>query len=438
MAAVHGGDFQPTAKPALSDWQQEGSSSGGFLNRGRSPPPGVTLPSVALLKNFNPRESSVAADLWDHMHKMVRDVTVSSSSKGSAPPSTATPIAGFDSAASESLNPLLTGSGLNQGDAPAAVHTDLQAQKHSGQHPGLAASLRLREHTSTSRQVRGAEEPPTEELVQEVTAAPVQTPPEEATSSPSSTQPTLATANTTNIPGGLAELNSTTDSGSWENGTDGTSAGLWSGNETTPSVLLFSNSSSAEEAPENTGNRSEAASTASSSFLNRQVPATTQDPLTPDNSSGPTFDSPLSRMTICLSRMDFVWIVLAISVPVSSCCKSTQDKQRQKIRVILFTVPLLFFSFITAFISVSTTVCCSTSISVKDILLHSVLPLASSRSVCLVQRPLMDSVYTEICPPDIFQCWAANDQGHCIQSLFSSQPPSCHPPLVSAPLQLCF
>lgn len=79
--------------------------------------------------------------------------------------------------------------------------------------------------------------------------------------------------------------------------------------------LLLSNMSSSVAM----GNGSEIASTASGNFLNRQVPATTQDPWMSSNSSGPTMEPPSSRVMICLSRMDIVWIVLAISVPVSSC-----------------------------------------------------------------------------------------------------------------------
>lgn len=71
------------------------------------------------------------------------------------------------------------------------------------------------------------------------------------------------------------------------------------------------NSSSATEPP----------STASGNFLNRLFPATTADPWGPGNGSSPTLDSPLSSATICLSKIDIVWIVLAISVPVSSCCE---------------------------------------------------------------------------------------------------------------------
>lgn len=344
MAAVHSRDSQPTAKPAVLDWHHEGSSSAGFPSRGGPQPPGVTLPSVALLTKantvivddprFHPRESSVAADLQDHMHKLVREVAVTSSSsnrRGSMPASTAS--IGVDSAASEAQNPLalLSASGSNRGDTLAAQHTDLQDQESSGPPPEPAAGLRPREHAITSRQVRGAEEPPTSELVLDVSSGPDNLyhihPRKTMSPASSSTEPGPGSANPTNDPGGLAELNSTTaatDGGRRENGTDGTSAGLWLGNGTTPTwLLLLPSSSSARAAPGNNGNRSEAASTASGSFLNRQVPATTQDPWTPENSSDPTFDSPLSRMTICLSRMDIVWIVLAISVPVSSCCKST-------------------------------------------------------------------------------------------------------------------
>lgn len=348
MAAVHSGDSPSAAKPALPDWHQEGSGSGGFPSRGGPQPPGVTLPSVALSTNantvsaddrrFQPWESSTAVDLRDHVHKLVREVAVSSSSRGPTPTSTAAADVGVDSAASGALNPLalLSGSGSNRGDALAAQHADLRDQERSRPHPEPAAGLRLREHVITSREVHGTNESPTHELALELSAGSAA--PEKQTSPPSaSAKPGLGTPSPTDDPGGLTELNGTTaatDGGSRENGTDGTSAGLWTGNGTTPTWLL-PNSSSAEAAPGAEGNRSEAASTASGSFLNRQVPATTQDPWTPDNSSGPTFDSPLSRMTVCLSRMDLVWIVLAISVPVSSCCKSAQDKQLMHVALTL-------------------------------------------------------------------------------------------------------
>lgn len=87
------------------------------------------------------------------------------------------------------------------------------------------------------------------------------------------------------------------------------------GNVTVLGGLQMSNVSSSEAK----GNGSEIVSTASGNFLNRQVPATTQDPWVSGNISGPTVEPPPSRLMICLSRMDIVWIVLAISVPVSSC-----------------------------------------------------------------------------------------------------------------------
>ncbi|KAF3703732.1 Transmembrane protein 108 [Channa argus] len=100
------------------------------------------------------------------------------------------------------------------------------------------------------------------------------------------------------------------------NSTDGHHLGESLVNQTADGGLL---SDSSTEGASAQGNTSEASSSASGNFLNRQVPATTQDPWAAGNSSGPTVDSPPSRMEICLSRMDIVWIVLAISVPVSSC-----------------------------------------------------------------------------------------------------------------------
>ncbi|KAJ8009989.1 hypothetical protein DPEC_G00069890 [Dallia pectoralis] len=100
---------------------------------------------------------------------------------------------------------------------------------------------------------------------------------------------------------------------------DATLGPLW-----TPSRDTLPNDSSEGSLNEDSsqGNNSsftEPSSTASGNFLNRLVPATTRDPWGPGNGSDPGLDSPLSRSTICLSKMDIVWIVLAISVPVSSC-----------------------------------------------------------------------------------------------------------------------
>lgn len=68
---------------------------------------------------------------------------------------------------------------------------------------------------------------------------------------------------------------------------------------------------------------STAGSTATGNFLNRLVPAGTWRPGVPGNISHVTEDGgqPQHRETICLSKVDIAWIFLAISVPISSCCK---------------------------------------------------------------------------------------------------------------------
>ncbi|XP_067148559.1 transmembrane protein 108 isoform X1 [Apteryx mantelli] len=65
---------------------------------------------------------------------------------------------------------------------------------------------------------------------------------------------------------------------------------------------------------------STAGSTATGNFLNRLVPAGTWKPGVLGNISHVTEgDKPQHRATICLSKMDIAWIILAISVPISSC-----------------------------------------------------------------------------------------------------------------------
>lgn len=81
------------------------------------------------------------------------------------------------------------------------------------------------------------------------------------------------------------------------------------------------NSTGASWPAANDSDTSEAPSTASGSFMNRQVPATTEGPWGSGNQSGPARSPPQKKNTICLDKMDIVWFVLAISVPVSSCCE---------------------------------------------------------------------------------------------------------------------
>ncbi|XP_045056038.2 transmembrane protein 108 [Desmodus rotundus] len=61
-------------------------------------------------------------------------------------------------------------------------------------------------------------------------------------------------------------------------------------------------------------------STATGNFLNRLVPAGTWKPGTAGNISHVAEgNKPQHRATICLSKMDIAWVILAISVPISSC-----------------------------------------------------------------------------------------------------------------------
>ncbi|XP_041040502.1 uncharacterized protein tmem108 isoform X2 [Carcharodon carcharias] len=73
-------------------------------------------------------------------------------------------------------------------------------------------------------------------------------------------------------------------------------------------------------APEISSTFSESDTTAAGSFLNRVVPAGTRDPEIPRNISHVAeVDKPQQKATICLSKIDIAWIILAVSVSVSSC-----------------------------------------------------------------------------------------------------------------------
>lgn len=51
------------------------------------------------------------------------------------------------------------------------------------------------------------------------------------------------------------------------------------------------------------------------SFLNRLVPVPESGP------TGPGYEPPHSRGTLCLGKADIAWLVLVITVPASSCCE---------------------------------------------------------------------------------------------------------------------
>ncbi|XP_032359554.1 transmembrane protein 108 isoform X1 [Etheostoma spectabile] len=288
-----------------------------------------------------------------HMHKLVRVPQVQSPvSVSTNQASTSAPNIDMETTARGTPNPLtlLSSSVSDRGDTIAAHHITPQklgvkepsdpTRQHveDVERPSIFSSsmnpapgLKLREHAQgaahhaiTLREVHAVNEPPTDPLVlklKQESVTPVESPPENLTSTMStpalSTEPGLKTQNPTILPNNLTAPHETTAEEGHGHGTDNSSLGHWLGNVTAYGGLL-SNSSSVEDAHAQ-GNSSELPSTASRNFLNRLVPVTTQDPWAPGNSSSPTVESPLSRMTICLSRMDIVWIVLAISVPVSSC-----------------------------------------------------------------------------------------------------------------------
>ncbi|KAG8009570.1 hypothetical protein GBF38_017912 [Nibea albiflora] len=378
MAATHN---RPLSAPKTSplDLHQEGSSSGEWSSKGGTQPSNIILPTVALhplallhttqisslahdyppISDANtvtpntvsteshanqPLESSSDIVNQGHMHKLVRvpqvynPVTVStnqassSSSSSRSPkfPSTAVPNIDVVSTARGAPNPLalMSSSGSDRGDTLAAHHVESQKLNVKDLSPTSISSssldadpalhLKLREHALgpahhaiTLREVHTGIEPPTNAQVLESkagTVTPVASPPDNTIPTMStpdlSTESTVKTENSTVIPN---KHTAPTD-----NATLGHS-GL--GNVTSHGGLV---NSSVEEVRDQR-NISEPLSSDSEKFQNPQVPATTQDPWTPGNSPGPTVDSPPSRMTICLSRMDIVWIVLAISVPVSSC-----------------------------------------------------------------------------------------------------------------------
>ncbi|XP_034717997.1 transmembrane protein 108 isoform X2 [Etheostoma cragini] len=290
-----------------------------------------------------------------HVHKLVRVPQVQSPvSVSTNQASTSVPSIDMETTARGAPNPLtlLSSSLSDRGDTIAAHHIKPQqlsvkepsdpTRQHvedverpslfsSSMNADPAPGLKLREHAHgaahhaiTLREVHASNEPPTDPLVLELkqgSVTPVESPSENLTSTTStpalSTEPGLKTQNPTILPNNLTAPHEITTEEGRGHGTDNSSLGHWLGNVTAYGGLL-TNSSSVEDAHAQ-GNSSELPSTASRNFLNRLVPVTTQDPWAPGNSSGPTVESPLSRMTICLSRMDIVWIVLAISVPVSSC-----------------------------------------------------------------------------------------------------------------------
>lgn len=315
---------KPTPTP--KDWPQEGSSSWEWSPKGH-------------LRSSDTLPPSAAPHPWALHHgaqtsgrgnpPQVHHLATAVMHAASAPSSTVPPT-NVESATRGNLDSAASGS--DRGDELSVPPSEPQLMaledpsspsQPKDEKPRFSLSfdsaqgLRVRErgqstaqHAITSREVHN--EPPTNELWTEAkddsSPMSIATPTESGLSVQNATifnnYSTLAEATT----GGFQVLQG--------NATEGL------GNGTTVGGLVSNSSGGEADFPQNS---SEPCSTASGSFLNMQVPATTHDPWGANNSSGHAIEPPPSRMTICLSRMDIVWIVLAISVPVSSCCESNSN-----------------------------------------------------------------------------------------------------------------
>ncbi|XP_062297392.1 LOW QUALITY PROTEIN: transmembrane protein 108 [Scomber scombrus] len=356
MAAAH---ISPLSAPKSSqmDLHLEGSGSGEWSSTGGTQPSDIILPTVTLhplawrhLTQTQTQTSSLAHekppihdDRYCHPKhcerharsrgpKATRIIPRSLASSSSSPksPSTDVPNIDVESAARGASNPVALMSTLG-------THRPSQLSSMTSLSSSSMDGLNLRKqaqsvqemaahHTITLREVPSNPEPPTDPLVTEPTSvSPVKSPPENLAFTMSTpAQPTETATNTqspTVIQNNHTVANETTTKDS--QGVSHFTSRSWHRQCTQPGNItssrdLLPTSSTAKEAPAQE-NSSESPSTASRNSLEQRFPATTEDPSTVGNSSGSTIDSPVSRMTICLSRMDIVWIVLAISVLVSSC-----------------------------------------------------------------------------------------------------------------------
>ncbi|KAF7213522.1 transmembrane protein 108 isoform X2 [Nothobranchius furzeri] len=355
MAATHKSLLSPP-KPSPVYWHQEGSSSGEWSSKGTQPSD-IILPSAGLpllhtalaphihdIETVTPNSDSHVTHpqgpRWNTVNQglvhaffrvpqIQNPVSVSINQASGRPKLSSTVLPNMS---------VLSNSGSDRGETLIADHKKPQKQPGDPKKPSSLASrssssvdvysargLKLREHavgspelpvhhTISLREVHAVNETPTAQLLIESkdgSVSLVASPSENFTSTvPNmvlSTEPDLSSQNSTD---NLTNQTAATEEGG---GTGTASAGTQKVNVTIPAGLT-SNSSPFEETPAQ-GNGSETLSTASG---NIQDPVTTNEPWTSGNSSGSAGDSPPSRVTICLSRMDIVWIVLAISVPVSS------------------------------------------------------------------------------------------------------------------------
>ncbi|XP_017261779.1 transmembrane protein 108 isoform X2 [Kryptolebias marmoratus] len=367
MAATH------SSLLSSPEVHQEGSSSGEWSSK--SPhPSNIILPNAGLLPYTSPitvTPNTVSTDSHvtqpqgpgsgivnqGPIHKFVRvpqdQNPVAGTNQTSSRPrfsSTVLPNVNAESAARGAPNPLAGMSNPESGGKDAVAADHRKPQKLSMGEPNdprqqylpqlqpssLAArssssgdsarGLKLRDqavgspelpahHTITLREAHAGNETPTAQLLIEPRngpVTPVSSPIQNATSTvPNtawSTEPGPKTENST-----INHTAATTDEDLVALGNNTTNPP--EENVTTPTELL-PNSSSAEETSAQ-GNSSETHSTASGNLPNVQVPATTNDPQPAGNNSCSTVNCLPPQGDICLTKMDIVWIVLAISVPVS-------------------------------------------------------------------------------------------------------------------------
>ncbi|XP_035981086.1 transmembrane protein 108 isoform X2 [Fundulus heteroclitus] len=338
MATTHSSPLSSAVHPP-PDWRQEGSSSGEWSSKG-APSSHVVTPTAGLPPSTLP-----------DMHA-VTPSTVSTDSLETTPARPGSETLKNASSVMSEFESVKEGTGDRDpehlSDSWQLLPSSFTTRPPSSSDADRPRGLKLRDHvigspelpvshTIVLREVRGGNEGPTAQLLinsTEGTAAPVASPlspsaPVTATStepSHKSHTPTVIPANY--ISGMTEELRVVLG-----NGTDSPPVGHQQGNVTGHAGLPSNSSSVQAEEASAQGNITKTPSTDSGNFLNRQVPATTSEPTAEGNSLGSTVNPQLSPTTICLNMMDIVWIVLAISVPVSSvsvlltvCCMRRKKK----------------------------------------------------------------------------------------------------------------
>ncbi|RVE58633.1 hypothetical protein OJAV_G00196240 [Oryzias javanicus] len=291
-------DLSSPLSASEPSWYQDGSVGEEWSSKGRRD---ITLPTRSLNQDTKTVTVSSAS------HVTHNPVTVSTSEASSSSPELPSTVMNKNSAAEGAPSPLALV--LRSDKHKLSIEEPVFPLQPSA--PNAAKDLKLREraakspqlpvhHAITQREAPSAvNEPPTATLNENLTTT--------TTTSDLSTDPNSQSSTVLTV----THTASTTDG----NGTASLPAAPQLANATAHAGLL-SNGSFGREAPDQ-ANNSELQSTFSRNFLNRQEPAPTDDPWAPGNYSDPTVRAPSSE--ICLSRMDIVWIVLAISVPVSSC-----------------------------------------------------------------------------------------------------------------------